>query len=1001
MDDNLFSHPPKEYRSLPFWSWNDKLEPEELRRQISLFDKQGIGGFFMHSREGLETEYLGQEWETAVKTAVSAAKERGMYSWIYDEDRWPSGAAGGRVTACGDQNRAKAIVIRKGAYFRPNTLSVFTVGADGYRRLTEGEAPAAVLDSCYTFSVDISGPSEWFNADAPANNLNPDCVADFLRITYGQYYRWVGDEFGKTIAGIFTDEPNFSDRRAVYEAGCGYIPYTDGLEKRFLSEYGYELADRLPDLFFEGPTAFQTRHDYWYLLSRIFTNSYTRQVSEWCDTHHAAFTGHFLYENDMGWATRMGGAIMPHYRYLHVPGIDMLCNQTDEFLTVMQCTSVARQMGRKYVISEMYGCTGWDFDFAGQRWIGDWQFALGVNLRCQHLALYSIRGCRKRDFPPCFNYNASWWHKDHLVEDYFARLTAVLSEGTTQNHILVLHPQSTAWGLLGSDIDRKEAWDQDSYQLRVNEYGYAFNRFLKELSFHQIGYDLGDEQIMAELGKAESGLLTIGEGQYNTVVIRQCQTILRPTYELLCDFVRQGGRVIFCDELLTRIDGHPGDLDTLRSAAVRLEGEALYACLSEERDYQITDRAGKYLPGILVNHKKQTDGDVFFLVNNDPDREKQLCFARRGEYTVKNYDCLTGEISDCPAEYHNGETRLELFLRPGQSVVLRTVPGRTHTVQVRQGRELLAALTVPDRVTALEKNVLVLDQCTGWLVSDGEQVSGEVWQVQRTLREKLGLRQVYYNGLVQRYRWLDEEAKSGHAVLVFKFDSELALDQAGLAMELADRYTISCNGIPTVQRPGNYYFDRDFRVVTLTGIRPGENELRLEVLLDNSLEMENIYLLGDFGVSPRRTLTKRADSISLGDYTGQGYYHYAGDMEYAFSFPLTPEEGKRYYLELDRIAGANVEVRVNGISCGDYPWAGREPVEITKALRSGMNQLSLIHTNTQRNLFGPFHDSRGKIAWTDWQVFRTEGDLYTPEYQVIPNGLYGPVRILVETEITK
>ena len=1000
MDDTLFSNPPKKYRSLPFWSWNDRLVPEELQRQIGLFDEQGIGGFFMHSREGLETEYLGEDWETAVKTAVGAAKERGMYSWIYDEDRWPSGAAGGRVTACGDQNRAKAIVIRRGAIFKPNTLSVFAVDGNGYRRLTEAEAQACMDQACYTFSVDISGPSEWFNADTPANNLNPDCVADFLRITYDRYYQWVGEEFGKTVAGIFTDEPNFSDRRAVYEAGCGYIPYTDGLEERFLEEYGYDLADRVPDLFFESPTAFQTRHDYWYLLSRIFTNAYTRQVSAWCEEHHTAFTGHFLYENDMGWATRMGGAIMPHYRYLHVPGIDMLCSQTDEFLTVMQCTSVARQLGRRYVISEMYGCTGWDFDFAGQRWIGDWQFALGVNLRCQHLTLYSIRGCRKRDFPPSFNYNASWWHKDHLVEDYFARLTTALSEGATQNHVLVLHPQSTAWGLLGSDVDRKEAWDQDSHQLRVNAYGYEFNDFLKELSFHQVGYDLGDEQIMAELARVTPGRLTIGEGQYHTVVIRQCQTILRSTYELLCDFVKQGGRVIFCDELLTRINGRPAELGALKGGGIRLEGDALYAILQEGRDYRVTDPAGRYISGILVNHKKQADGDVFFLVNNDRGCEKRLLFTRSGEYMVKNYDCLTGEIRVCPAEYRDGETRLELFLRPGQSVLLRTISGRTKPAEPRQICERLA-LTVPDRVTPLGRNVLVLDQCTGWLKSDGKQCSGEVWQVQRALREKLGLRQVYYNGLVQRYRWLGEEAKSDRAVLVFQFESELALEQAELAVELADRYTISCNGVPAVLRPDDYYFDRDFKIVTITRIHPGVNELKLEVLLDNALEMENIYLLGDFGVSPRRTLTERADCIALGDYTGQGYYHYAGDMEYVFSLMLTPEEGRRYFLELDRIDGANIEIRVNGESCGDYPWAGREPVDITKALKPGENRLSLIHTNTQRNLFGPFHDSRGKIAWNDWQVFRTEGELYTPAYQVVPNGLYGPVRILEETERSK
>lgn len=115
-------------------------------------------------------------------------------------------------------------------------------------------------------------------------------------------------------------------------------------------------------------------------------------------------TGHILYENDLGYQTRVCGAAMPQLRYLHNPGIDLLGAQTDEYLTVKQCASVAHQYERSMTISEAYGCTGWELDFSTQKWAGDWQFALGITRRCQHLALYSITGCRKRDCPPVFNY---------------------------------------------------------------------------------------------------------------------------------------------------------------------------------------------------------------------------------------------------------------------------------------------------------------------------------------------------------------------------------------------------------------------------------------------------------------------------------------------------------------------------------------------------------------------------------------------------------------------
>ena len=84
-------------RPVPFWSWNDKLEPDELRRQIGAMQDAGMGGFFMHARGGLETKYLSEDWFRAVEASVDEAKKRGMQAWCYDENGWPSGFAGGKL----------------------------------------------------------------------------------------------------------------------------------------------------------------------------------------------------------------------------------------------------------------------------------------------------------------------------------------------------------------------------------------------------------------------------------------------------------------------------------------------------------------------------------------------------------------------------------------------------------------------------------------------------------------------------------------------------------------------------------------------------------------------------------------------------------------------------------------------------------------------------------------------------------------------------------------
>ncbi|MCK4982252.1 MAG: hypothetical protein KAS17_04960, partial [Victivallaceae bacterium] len=65
-----FKMPPAEYRGMPFWSLNDTLEPAEMIRQVEEFHRAGMGGFFLHSRIGLITEYLGEEWMDALRAAI-------------------------------------------------------------------------------------------------------------------------------------------------------------------------------------------------------------------------------------------------------------------------------------------------------------------------------------------------------------------------------------------------------------------------------------------------------------------------------------------------------------------------------------------------------------------------------------------------------------------------------------------------------------------------------------------------------------------------------------------------------------------------------------------------------------------------------------------------------------------------------------------------------------------------------------------------------------------
>ena len=94
---SLFADPPSEYRSAPLWDWNEQISEDGIDFQMKEFKKAGIGGVFVHPRPGLLTEYLSDDWFHLFDYTVQKGKELDMKVWIYDENSYPSGFAGGHV----------------------------------------------------------------------------------------------------------------------------------------------------------------------------------------------------------------------------------------------------------------------------------------------------------------------------------------------------------------------------------------------------------------------------------------------------------------------------------------------------------------------------------------------------------------------------------------------------------------------------------------------------------------------------------------------------------------------------------------------------------------------------------------------------------------------------------------------------------------------------------------------------------------------------------------
>ena len=417
----------RDYRPATFWSWNDRIDPDEVRRQIREMAHGGLGGHFMHARAGLETAYLGPEWLEAVRAAVEEGSHTGVAPWLYDENGWPSGAASGRVYAGREGYRQKHLAFEEiqPSQWEPTerTVAVFVAEKDAkgafvsFRRLAEPRSiygrPLRSSEVAVHFFYRTGEYVDVFNREA---------TEEFLKQTHELYRASVGGEFGRSIPGIFTDEPQY--------AGGGHkLPWSLELPRFFHRACRYELLDRLPELFFPVGEYPKTRFDFYETVTRLFLLAWTMPIYQWCDRNGLQFTGHLNAEDTLLDQVMYVGAAMPHYEYMHIPGIDHLGRGLGSPVLVKQASSVAAQLGRPRVLGEMFGCSGWAVSFDDLRWIAEWQFVLGLNMVCQHLASYTLRGIRKRDFPPSLHYHQPWWSQYYLWNDYITRVLSVLTQG--------------------------------------------------------------------------------------------------------------------------------------------------------------------------------------------------------------------------------------------------------------------------------------------------------------------------------------------------------------------------------------------------------------------------------------------------------------------------------------------------------------------------------------------------------------------------------------------
>ncbi|MCL6591403.1 MAG: hypothetical protein K6U80_15810 [Firmicutes bacterium] len=671
-----FLHPPEEFSPIPFWFWNDALSEAEIARQIKDFRDKGVMGFVIHPRIGLPEDipYLSDHFLDLVRFAVSEASQFRMKVVLYDEGMYPSGSAHGLVVQSNPEYAARGLRMKEYPLKRlthaqadeisdelqpgETIVAVLAVKKEGDGAITPGsEILLEGGDSNHRFGP--LGSAKWsllafietfsqgtirgihFGEDdgepgAPlaADLLNPEAVRQFVRLTHERYYSHLQEYFGNTIIAFFTDEPDLLGRNPK----TGLIPWTSGFLEWYL-EQGNAPAD-LAALWLEaGPATEAKRKRYWKAVTRRLEASYYQPISQWCEAHGVALTGHPHASDAIG--------LLKHFQ---IPGQDLVWrwvspqNGAEKDLalegphsTLGKCSSdAARHRGRRRNANECFGCCGtkgapWAFSAGDMKWYLDWLFVRGVNLIFPHAFYYSLAGQRVNERPPDVGPNNIWWRYYPAIAAYIKRMSWLMADSVNVTPIAVLcEAGRLPWAIV-----------KPLYQNQI-EFNY-----------------LEEELLCGDDCKAENGLLKIGRQQYRILVVDDPGLMAGKLVEILREFIYGGGKLILYDPEQTPV--RMPEVHRIKEyGEIVTEVQNLII-----RDPLFTPRN----EGLRVSHLKKGGLD-FYLLANEGEAAIYGALQVKAQGPVESWDAWTGNIARVDIQIESsGYIRIPVRLPRRESVI--------------------------------------------------------------------------------------------------------------------------------------------------------------------------------------------------------------------------------------------------------------------------------------------------------------------------------------------
>ena len=870
----------KDYAPIPFWSWNNRLDIPELKRQIRNMKDVGMGGFIMHARMGLTTPYLGEEWFDCVEACLDEAKKLGMNGWVYDENGWPSGFVGGKLLNK-KENLATYLELEKGEY-NAEAYASFLCEKGHFRRVKASEGAGKYYNVILKYS-----PS---NTDI----LKPSVVTEFIEETYEKYYERFGDRFGKEFTGFFTDEPQY------FRWGT---PFTVMLEEYFREHYGEDVRDGLIHIFFAREEGYAYRVKYYSAMNELYTVNYYKRIYDWCEGHGCKLTGHSIEESYHYMQMWGCAGCMPSYEYESIPGIDNLGKSAPAVLSARQVGSVAAQLGKKQVLTESFGCSGYDADPRLLRHIAEKQYVHGVNLMCHHLYSYSLAGQGKTDHPPCFSKHMTWEEDFGSFNEYLTRIGYMIAEGKDLVNTAVLSPMTSVYldylmrdETVAAEIDKQ------------------FSALQNKLTESNIEYHLLDEKLLSKYGRVEGKKLIVGNAAYDHLVLPKTKNIYDTTEKLLSEYVRAGGKIYVYEDAPEYVNGERKNLSYLRSNV----------SLSDIK------RGGNAIldgDGVEYTHRNVRGLDYIYMVNI-----KEVPVSLSFDKAYSRVDVLSGEATET-----FGKITIPAH---GSALLVKSEHGKA-PIQTTAERDI----TEDFRFVKATDNNLTLDFVK--ISFDGKEYSEPQYVydvlyglIRKDYGGKLYVKYCFNVRDIRRVKLLKEQDKgegfalNGVPVNFLPSNFDIKFSECDITPYLKNGENEFSYSIDFYQAP----------IVRFALFDPNATESLRNCLVFDT-EIEPVYLQGDFSVEGR-SISAPVKSVPINAPIEGGYKFFAGEMTYSAN--VTARAGKAFLrIEGDYMAAS---FTVNG-----KEYRATLTGEAEADLKEGVNEITFKFTASLRNMIGPFH----------------------------------------------